>query len=65
MNDFARFLLPAVLALPLLATAQQPKKLDSIEIQRAHFMLKQAHDELKKNYYDPAYHGVDLDATYA
>ena len=65
MNDFARFLLPAALLLPFVVPAQQPKKLDAIEIQRAHFMLKQAHDELLKNYYDPTYHGVDLNATYA
>lgn len=66
MNHLARILLPAALSLPLIATAQQPaKKLDPTDLQRAHMMLKQAHDELKKNYYDPTYHGVDLDATYA
>ena len=47
--------------------SQQPKpaqKLDALNLERAHSMLRQTYDEVKKNYYDPAYHGVDLDATY-
>ena len=27
-------------------------------------MLKQAHDEVVKNYYDPTFHGVDLEKAY-
>lgn len=27
-------------------------------------MLRQAHDEVRKNYYDTGFHGVDLDATF-
>jgi hypothetical protein len=27
-------------------------------------MLRDAHDEVKKNYYDPKLHGVDWDARY-
>jgi carboxyl-terminal processing protease len=48
-------------------SAQQPapaRKLDSADLQRAHLMLKQAHDEIRKNYYDPAFHGIDIDKTY-
>jgi C-terminal processing protease CtpA/Prc len=29
-----------------------------------HFMLKFAHDDIQKYYYDPHYHGVDIDALY-
>ena len=43
-------------------SAQQ--KLDKTALQQAHLMLRQARDEIKKNYYDPTYHGVDLDKIY-
>jgi len=42
--------------------AQQ--KMDSIEMDRARQMLRDARDAVKKHYYDPQYHGVDLDARY-
>jgi C-terminal processing protease CtpA/Prc len=48
-------------------SAQQPapqQKLDSASLQRAHLMLRQAHDEIKKNYYDANYHGVDLEKSF-
>ena len=59
--------LPALLCLAAasIPAQQTPRKIDPTDLQRAHFMLKQAHDELRKNYYDPAFHGLDLDATYA
>jgi C-terminal processing protease CtpA/Prc len=43
---------------------QQPQKLDSSNREIAHMMLRRAYLDVKKNYYDPAYHGVDLDASY-
>jgi beta-lactamase class A len=43
---------------------QQPQKLDSTDLERAHIMLRQAYDEVRKNYYDPKYHGVDIDASF-
>jgi C-terminal processing protease CtpA/Prc len=43
---------------------QQPKKIDSDDLYNAHMMLRQAYADVKKNYYDTTYHGVDLDATY-
>ena len=46
------------------AQQQPPKKLDSTGITRAHMMLRQAHDDLKEHYYDPSYHGVDMEANY-
>lgn len=42
--------------------AQQ--KMDSIDRDRARQMLRDARDAVKKYYYDPKYHGVDLDARY-
>ncbi len=47
--------------------AQQPasnRQIDSIALQRAHLMLHQAYDEIRKNYYDTTFHGVDLDKSY-
>ena len=34
------------------------------ELDRMHFMLLKAYEEVQKNYYDPKYHGVDLTASY-
>jgi carboxyl-terminal processing protease len=47
------------------ASAQQPGRLDSFQLARAHQMLRTVHDEIKKNYYDPKYHGINLDEMYA
>jgi len=51
-------------ASPFAQQPQQLQKLDSINLARAHEMLRQGYEEVKKNYYDPKYHGVDLDALY-
>lgn len=42
--------------------AQQ--KMDRMDMDRARQMLRDARDAVKKYYYDPKYHGVDLDARY-
>lgn len=42
--------------------AQQ--KMDSMDMDRARGMLRDARDAVKKHYYDPKFHGVDLDARY-
>jgi carboxyl-terminal processing protease len=47
------------------AAGQQPKRLDSFQLARAHMMLRTIYDEIRKNYYDPAFHGVALESTYA
>ena len=47
------------------AAGQQPKRLDSYQLARAHMMLRTVYDEIRKNYYDPTYHGVALESTYA
>ena len=44
--------------------AQQPT-LASTDLERAHLMLRQAHDDLRKDYYDPTFHGVDIDKLYS
>jgi C-terminal processing protease CtpA/Prc len=51
-----------ILAAPRLTRAQQ--KVDPTKIERAHGMLRDARDLVKKYYYDPRYHGIDLDARF-
>jgi len=42
--------------------AQQ--KMDSFNIDRSRAILRDAYDNVKKHYYDPKFHGIDLDARY-
>ncbi|MFZ1941291.1 MAG: S41 family peptidase [Terracidiphilus sp.] len=42
----------------------QQSELTSIERDQLAQMLRDAHDEVKKNYYDPKFHGLDWDARY-
>jgi carboxyl-terminal processing protease len=44
--------------------AQQQTALNKDEMYQVSGMLRDAHDEVKKNYYDPKLHGVDWDARY-
>jgi C-terminal processing protease CtpA/Prc len=55
-----------LLAVTSFATAQlgQQQKYDKNQMDEARQMLRDARDAVKKNYYDPKYHGVDVDATY-
>lgn len=41
-----------------------PSQIASFDMQRAHLMMRQTYEEIKKNYYDTGYHGVDLDKTF-
>lgn len=56
------------LAAALVAIAAYGQKtqsaMDRINLDRARQMLRDAHDELKKHYYDTKYHGLDLEARY-
>jgi C-terminal processing protease CtpA/Prc len=46
------------------ATLQSQQKMDSINQGRARAMLHDAYDNVKKHYYDPKFHGLDIDARY-
>jgi len=50
--------------IPLFLTAQAPT-ISSFDRQRAQQMLKVVNDEVRKHYYDPKFHGVDLDKEFA
>lgn len=47
---------------PLLA--QAPTQITTRDREFAQLMLSQVHEVLKKNYYDPTFHGVDIDDRY-
>jgi C-terminal processing protease CtpA/Prc len=46
------------------AALQSQQKMDSINQERARAMLRDAYDDVKKHYYDPKFHGLDIDARY-
>ena len=52
----------AFLTSPSVARAQQ--KFDNMQIDRGRGILRDGRDSVKKYYYDPAYHGLDLEALY-
>ena len=54
----------AAVLLSLAAGLRAQQKMNSIDMEEARQMLRDARDAVKKNYYDPKYHGVDLDARY-
>src|SRR6202050_2574782 len=58
-----------VVAVLLLAVSggvlrSQQSKLDSTNLLRSRAILHDAYDNLKKHYYDPKYHGLDIDARF-
>ena len=69
-NEYAcvrRYPYVVVITLCLMAGALQSasaQKLDSIERQRALDMLKTVKSSLKENYYDPNFHGIDVEARF-
>src|SRR6267143_158329 len=62
-----RFLAPCVLALVFLfcclpVTAQQPAS--SLDRERGRTILSSIKEDLKKNYYDPNFHGMDIETRF-
>ena len=56
--------LAAVFALALSVVATNAQGLDRIERERAQTMLGVIKDEIKKNYYDPSFRDIDIDARF-
>jgi C-terminal processing protease CtpA/Prc len=54
----------AAVLLSLAAGLGAQQKMNSNDLDEARQMLRDARDAVKKYYYDPKYHGVDLDARY-
>ena len=46
------------------AAVQSQQKMDSMNQERARAILRDAYDDVKKHYYDPKFHGLDIDARY-
>jgi hypothetical protein len=53
-----------LLALAAGVHSQARQKLSKNELELAHQMLLQVKDAIEKNYYDPTFHGYDLDARF-
>ncbi|MGA7841806.1 MAG: hypothetical protein WCA34_12850, partial [Candidatus Acidiferrales bacterium] len=54
----------ALLAAIPSASLFSQQKMDNLNRDRARSILHDAYDNVKKHYYDPKFHGVDLDARY-
>src|SRR5688572_12078019 len=63
MNHLQRILLTLFTILLLIPTAFG-QAMDRIERDRMKEMLTNIKNAVKKNYYDPKYHGIDLDARF-
>jgi C-terminal processing protease CtpA/Prc len=58
------FLLSMNVFLGARSVARAQQKFDSLQMDRGRGILRDARDSVKKNYYDPTYHGLDLEALY-
>ena len=56
-------LLPILLTFATAAASAQ-QKMDSVNQDRVNLMLRSAYEDVKKNYYDPTFHGLAWDARY-
>jgi C-terminal processing protease CtpA/Prc len=61
-----KLLLAATVVVAALSAAalQSQQKMDTINQDRARAMLRDAYDNVKKHYYDPKFHGLDIDTRY-
>jgi carboxyl-terminal processing protease len=68
LTGFRRSALPfaAILSMaaPLLAPAQQSQTINSLDLGKVQDILHAAYIDVKEKYYDPQYHGIDINARY-
>ena len=60
----ALFVAFAMSAISHARAQEKTQQLSSRDLAHAEEMLQQIHDAVKKDYYDPTFHGVDMDARY-
>jgi C-terminal processing protease CtpA/Prc len=63
----SRIVILAVICMACLFDASlhsQQTKMDSMNLDRSRGILRDAYDNLKKHYYDPKFHGLDIEARY-
>lgn len=53
-----------VVALTATALAQAPASMPANDLHKVRTMLREGYETVKKEYYDPTYHGIDLDARF-
>lgn len=53
-----------VLLAPIAGSTAARGQTNSVDRDRGHVMLKTLKGEIRKNYYDPTFHGIDLDARF-
>jgi carboxyl-terminal processing protease len=55
-----------IIAFFIAATRARPQqKLDKFKVEQGLLILDSVHEEVKKHYYDPAFHGVNIEAEFA
>jgi len=59
----ATLLIVGLLISSMRATPQQ--KLDKFKVEQGMLILESVHQEVKKHYYDPTFHGLNIDAAFA
>lgn len=57
-------LLMGVCALGTWVSAQAPQPMPANDLHKVRGMLREGYETVKKSYYDPTFHGVDLDARF-
>lgn len=53
-----------LLLLPLLSFPAPQQEMSALDRGRLEVILREAHDDVEKNYYDPTLHGIDWDERY-
>ena len=61
---FVAILLTSLLSTPTCAEKKSNDSMTSIQRDQALEMLKDVYEKVEKDYYDPAFHGVNLDSRY-
>lgn len=59
-----RVAIAAALAWSVAVSAQAPQTMPANDLHKVRRMLSEAYETVRKNYYDPTFHGVDLEARF-